>query len=116
MEAKLSNEELKSLAKSVSDNIIETLTGDLAVKMLEDAAKKRIGIYIEYYLSDNILTCDAETIMRPTIEKIIRESKEVEKQLHEFTNSEQFKKLEMKHLKLRMEALQQEIEDLEDND
>jgi hypothetical protein len=106
MEAKLSNLEMESLAKSVSALIYAKFISDGVHKELSETCEKYTKNLIDFYVSNNAITNDAAKVIGPVIEKVIRESTVIEDKLSEYMNTKEFQLKEIKELKNRIKEIE----------
>lgn len=109
MEATLTNSELDALAKKVSELIYVKITRESFKETLEKESEKYMKALIEFYISENEVNANLYQALKPIIDTHIKETNIVEQHLKEFYNTENFKKLELKHLKKRVSDLEYEL-------
>lgn len=113
MEATLTNSEMETIAKMVSDKLYARYVADGSHKELQLQCEKYTKQFIDHYISENVITYDAAKAIKPILDKHIKETKIVEQHLQSYMHSEHFKKLELKNLKQRVYEIER---DLENND
>lgn len=109
MEATLTNAELDTLAKKVSDLIYVKITRESFRQTLEEESEKYMKALIKFYISENELNVNLSKVLKPIIDTHIKETNIVEQQLKSFYNTESFKQMELKHLKKRVSDLEYEL-------
>ena len=109
MDATLTISEMETIAKMVSDKLHARFVADGSQKELQVATENYTKQMIKFYLSENVITYDAAKVIKPILDEHLKETKVVEQQLSSYMNTEHFKKLELKHLKQRVNQIEQEL-------
>lgn len=116
MEATLSQSEMETIAKRVADILHARFVADGSQKELQATCENYTKQIIKFYLAENVITYDAAKVIKPILDEHLKETKVVEQQLSSYMNTEHFKKLELKHLKQRVNQIEQELYAEENND
>ena len=109
MEAILTNSELDALSKKVSELIYVKITHESFKETLEKESEKYMKTLIEFYISENQINANLYQALKPIIDNHIKTNNIVEQQLKEFYNTDNFKRLELNHLKKRVSDLEYEL-------
>jgi hypothetical protein len=114
MEATLTNSEMETIAKIVSEKLYAKFIADGSQKELQKATENYTKQMIDFYLKENAVAYDVAKMIKPIFDEHLKQTKIVEEQLRSYMNTEHFKKLELKHLKDRVNQIEGEL--YEDNE
>lgn len=109
MNAELSKDELETIAKMVTEKLYAKFIAEDTCGELQKKNKEYANQMIAYYISENSVSYDVAKMIRPVIDKYLKETKEVESQLASYMTSDEFKKIELRHLEHRVSQLKDEL-------
>ena len=115
MEATLTNTEMETIAKIVSDRLHARFIADGSNGELQKASENYTKQMIDFYLKENSVAYDVKKMIKPILDEHLKETKVVEEQLRSYMNTEHFKKLELKNLKERVLQIERELNSDENN-
>lgn len=110
MNAELTISELETISKMVSDKIYSKIIADSSQKELQKACENYTNKMISFYLKENAVSYDVAKMIKPFFDEYLKNSNIIETQLRSYMTSEQFKKIELRNLELRVQQLRDELE------
>ena len=105
MKAELTQSELESIAKIVSDTLYKRFTNVGSQKALQEASEAYAKNMLSFYLGESSVSYDVRKMLAPIFSDYLKQSKEIEEILQKFTSSEHFKNLERRQLLMRIAEL-----------
>jgi len=109
MEATLTNTEMESIAKIVSEKLHAQFIADGSQKQIQEASEKYTKQMIQFYLSENAVSYDVAKMLKPIFDEHLKNTNLISDKLNEYMNTDHFKKLELQHLERRVEHLRKEL-------
>ena len=116
MEATLTKSELDAISTMVSDKLHARFIADGSQKELQTAAENYTREMIGYYLKDNSISYEVASMIKPILDQHLKESNVIDNQLRKFMDTEHFKRLEIEHLRHRINKLQRDLDEERNDD
>ena len=115
MEATLTKSELDAISTMVSEKLYAKFIAEGSQKELQTATEVYTKKVIRYYLDENAISYDVQKMIKPILDEHLKETKVVEEHLRSYMNTDHFKKMEIKHLRSRINQIERELEEEFDN-
>jgi len=110
MNVTLTKDELKDITDVVSKKLYTQFIADGSQKELQRATENYTGQMIKFYLTENAISYDVAKMIKPILDEHLKQSRIIEDKLSEYMTTDNFKKIELRHLERRCQQIREELE------